>query len=99
MSYRRHLDEQFATMSIEITPVLEISSADAICELVQENMGISFLPDYVTAKAVRENKIKRLEVEGFEVELWKQIIYHRDKWVSLQMQAVIEHISQIMLNV
>ncbi len=99
MSYRRHLDEQFATMSIEITPVLEISSADAICELVQENMGISFLPDYVTAKAVRDNKIKRLEVEGFEVELWKQIIYHRDKWVSLQMQAAIEHISQITLNV
>lgn len=99
MSYRRHLDEQLAAMSLEITPVLEISSADAICELVQENMGISFLPDYVTAKAVRENKIKRLEVEGFEVELWKQIIYHRDKWVSLQMQAIIEHISQITLNV
>lgn len=98
MSYRRHLDEKLASMSIEITPVLEISSADAICQLVAENMGISFLPDYVTKAEVENKRVKRLKVEGFEVELWKQIIYHRDKWVSLQMQAIMEHISKIILK-
>ena len=27
--------------------------------------------------------------EGFEPELWKQLLYHREKWVSPAMQAVI----------
>ena len=68
------------------------------CRFFAKNMGISFLPDYVTEEAVRDKKLFRLKVEDFEVELWKQIIYHRDKWISLQMQAVIEHISQINLK-
>jgi len=33
-----------------------------------------------------------------EVELWNQILYHRDKWVSRQMQAVLDHLSGILLK-
>ena len=42
MSYRRLLDENMAKSSIEIKPVLEIGSADLICKLIKDNMGISF---------------------------------------------------------
>lgn len=98
MSYRRLLDERLAQNSMEIHPVLEFGSADLICRLVAENRGISFLPDYVTDTAVREGKLVRLPVKDFEVELWKQLLYHRDKWMSLQMQAVINYLSEIILG-
>lgn len=98
MSYRRLLEEKLAKRSLEIHPVLEIGSADLICKLVQENMGISFLPDYVTEAAVREKRLVRLHVEDFEVELWKQLLYRRDKWVSASMQAGIDHLSGIVLQ-
>ena len=97
-SYRRLLDEYFAKENLEIQPILEMSNAHLLCELVENNMGISFLPDYVTQKAVNENKIKRIHVEGLELELWRQLSYHRDKWLSLELQAIIEHLKEIKVN-
>lgn len=97
MSYRRMLDEYLAGVSLEIKPTLEIGSADLICQLVCENAGIAFLPDYVTQQAVEQGEIIRLNVEEFTLELWKQILYHRDKWVSLQMQAVIDYLLGVMI--
>ena len=99
MSYRRLLDETLAKEPLEIIPVLEIGSADTICKLVEKNIGISFLPDYVTKSAVEKGKITRLNVQNFNVELWKQLLYHRDKWVSQQMQAVLDYLSHIKINV
>lgn len=93
MSYRRILDECMAAMSQEIEPVLEIGSADLICRLVEENAGVSFLPDYVTESAVNAGIIVRLTVQNIEVELWKQLLYHRDKWISPQMEAVLKYLS------
>lgn len=97
MSYRRLLDEKLAEYSAEVNPVLEISSPEIICGLVQQNLGISFIPDYVTENPVIEGKLVRLDVDGFDIQVWKQIIYHRDKWVSAQMKAVMEHLSSISL--
>lgn len=98
MSYRRLLDEKLAQNSMEIHPVLEFGSADSICRLVENNMGVSFLPDYVTQKAVKTGRIVRLPVKDFDIELWKQVLYHRDKWVSLQMQAMLSYLSECCLQ-
>jgi len=97
MSYRRLLDEWLARDSVELRPILEFGSADLLCALVEEGAGISFLPDYVTQDAVRRGAVRRMEAEGFAPELWKQLLYHRDKWVSQPMQAVIDHFAQIPL--
>ena len=77
--------------------MLEISRADLICRLVAQDMGVSFLPDYVTEGAVQAGEVVRLQVEDFQVELWKQLLYRRDKWVSAQMRAVIDHLSGLPL--
>ena len=98
MSYRRLLDERMAQNMIDIHPILELGDADQICRLVEDNVGISFLPDYVTQEAVRRGNLTRLTVRDFHVELWKQLIYHRDKWMARPMQAVLDYLSQIMLT-
>lgn len=97
MSYRRLLDERLARSSLEIQPVLETGRADLICSLVQENAGVGFLPDYVTEESVREGRLVRLRVPDFQVVVWKQMLYRREKWVSLQMRAMIDHMSDIHL--
>lgn len=98
MSYRRLMDELLARDSLEIQPILEIGRADIICNLVESGMGVSFLPDYVTEAGVRSGTLVRLNVPRYEPELWKQLLYHRDKWVSPQMRAAITHLSDILLS-
>ena len=91
MSYRRLMDEKLAELSLEIRPILEIGRTDLICTLVEQGVGISFLPDYVTTEAVEKGRMFYLDVEDFEIEVWKQLLYHRDKWVSPQMESVLEY--------
>lgn len=91
MSYRRLLDEGLAERSLYVTPVLEMGSARLICSLIGEGAGVSFLPDYVTQQDMEAGTIVRLNVTDFEVDIWKQLLYHRDKWVSPQLEAVLEY--------
>lgn len=97
MSYRRLLDEWLAKDSVAIRPVLETSRADLICALVEQGVGIAFLPDFLTEQAVRRGTVVRLDAEGFQPELWQQLLYHREKWVSPAMQAAISLLADIRL--
>lgn len=88
MSYRRLMDEKLASRSLEVNPILELGNVALICCLVAQGAGISFLPDYTTARHVRDGAISYLNVTDFDVEVWEQLLYHKDKWVTPQMQAV-----------
>ena len=90
MSYRRFLDEQLAQRSLEIIPVLEIGNPHLICEMVRKGSCISFLPDYVTEKARLAGDLVYLDIPEIQVTLWKQLLYHRDKWISPQIQSVLK---------
>lgn len=98
MSYRRLMDEELARRSLEILPVLELGRADIICRLVESGMGLSFLPDYVTEDAVRRGTVVRLDVPDCKVEVWMQLLYHRGKWLSPQMEAAITHLTAALQN-
>lgn len=91
MSYRRLMDEKLAEKSLEVRPVLELGSTRLISSLVEQNVGISFLPDYVTETKRNEGKLFCVNVKDFEIKLWKQLLYRRDKWVSPPLEAVLSY--------
>lgn len=93
VSYRRLMDEKLASQSLYIEPILEIGNTALICSLVEQGMGLSFLPDYVTERSVASGKMIRLSVDGFDIDIWKQLLYHRDKWVTPEMQVVMNYLS------
>lgn len=96
MSYRKLLSEYLASRSLEIQPVFEVGNTELICRMLEKNTSVvSLLPDYVTEKAVREKRLIRLDVKDFQLEIWKQLLYHRDKWISPQMQAFMNVIKEV----
>lgn len=91
MSYRRILDEHLASLSLEVKPVFEVGNTELICRMLENNdTVVSFLPDYATKAAIQAKKLAYLDVRDFEVDLWTQLLYHRDKWLSPQMEAVMD---------
>ena len=92
LGYRRVFDEALAKMSLEIQPVLEIGRTDLITTSLENGVGISFLPDFVTEKKVTEGTLAYLDVVDFEIEIWKQLIYHRNKWISKPFEAFINYV-------
>ena len=89
MSYRRIMDERLAEVSLEVLPVLEIGDTGQILKLVEQGAGISFLPDYVTEKSRRAGRVFYIEADHFQVHVWKQLLYHRSKWISPPLEAVL----------
>lgn len=92
MSYRRLLDEWLAQNSMEIQPAVELGSAHQLCRLVAQGLGVSLLPDYVTEEALQQGQIVRLKVDELSLQLWKQVLYRKDKWLSPPMEAVIAYL-------
>lgn len=92
VSYRKLLDEYLASYSLELLPYLEIGDTSLICSMVEAGMGISFLPDFVTEASVREGRMIRFSVPEISLRIWKQMLYHREKWVSPEMEAVMEYL-------
>ena len=97
MSYRRLLDEQLAARSLEIQPVFVSGNADLIADLVVQNAGIALLPDYVTRPYVEKGALRYLNVPEVNIEIWTQLLHHRDKWVSEPMRIVIDYLRRCAL--
>ena len=92
--YRRVLDRELAKKSLAIHPVLEIGRTDMIVSTIAQSNMISFLPDFVTEKMVDEGKLVYLDVDGIHTDIWKQLIYHKNKWMSKSLKAFIEYVKQ-----
>ena len=90
--YRRVFDIELAKRSLEITPVLEIGRTDIITSVLIENDMISFLPDFVTDELIASGKLCHLDIVDMNIDIWKQLIYHKNKWLSKSMKTFIEYI-------
>ena len=91
--YRRVLDRELAKKSLDITPVLEIGRTDIITSILKDSDMISFLPDFVTKDQVALGELCYLDVCDVKIDIWKQLIYHKNKWMSKSLKLFIEHIS------
>lgn len=92
--YRRVLDRELAKQSLEITPVLEIGRTDIIKKMIAENGMLSFLPDFVTKDLVDSGILCYLDVCDIHVDIWKQLIYHKNKWISKSMKIFIDYVAE-----
>ena len=93
MGYRRSFDKELAKRSIEIIPVLEVGRTDIITKLLEENDDcISYLPYFATDRKVKEGKLVYLDVCDIKTDIWKQLIYHKNKWLSNSMKAFLGYV-------
>ena len=92
--YRRVFDKELAKKSLEITPVLEIGRTDIITRLLVQSDMISFLPDFVTKEYVDKGQLCYLDVADMKIEIWKQLIYHKNKWISKSIKLFIDFLKE-----
>ena len=90
--YRRVFDKELAKKSLEITPALEIGRTDIITHIVAKSDMISYLPDFVTRELVDSGELCYIDVCDMKIEIWKQLIYHKNKWMSKTLRTLINYI-------
>lgn len=94
VGYRTGFDRELARRSMEITPILEVGRTDIILTLLEETNAVSYLPEYTTAKRVKEGRLAYIEVSDFSTSVWKQLIYHKNKWISNALRAFLNFVKE-----
>ena len=92
--YRRVFDRELAKKSLEISAVLEIGRTDIITSMLTQTDMISYLPDFVTKSLVDSGKLCYLDVCDMNIDIWKQLIYHKNKWISKSLKTFIEYVKE-----
>ena len=53
---------------------------------------ISYLPDFVTEELVGSGQLCYLDVKDMNIDIWKQLIYHKNKWMTKAMKTFIDYV-------
>lgn len=89
-SYRSILDAYLAASGKKIRPFLEIGNTDFIIRLLRQGGGVSLLPEFTVREDIREGRLVSLSPTDFHMRTWRQMVYHKEKWVTREMAAFIE---------
>ena len=54
--------------------------------MVQRNLGLSFLPQYVVENSLWQDRLHILRVRDFRMHMYRQLFYHKDKWLTQAMK-------------
>ena len=81
--------DRLAADGIALEPFLETGNTDVITRLVRENRGVSFLPEFVVREDLESGRLTELSVDCPQIELFSQLVYHRNKLVTPQMELFI----------
>ena len=92
--YRSALDESAMQKGIHLDPLVVFDNTSAIIKLLKKGFGISFLPEYTVNQSIIKNELALIEVKDCNIQFWSQIFYHKDKWLTPQMEGFIELIKK-----
>ena len=90
ISYRYAVEQLLAAKGYELHPFWEVGNTDVITEFLLKNKAISFLPEYVVSDYIENGKLTILDTECDEITMWGQLVYHKNKCVTPQMNLFLE---------
>ncbi len=95
-SYRKVLDKCLGKNDIEIEPIIQTKNTELICQILENNLGVSVLPKFVIERYLNEGKLTILDVEVCNIPVYRQVIHHKNKWVTREMKAFIDLVQEEM---
>ncbi len=73
---------------------IEVDSTVVIARLLTTGTGMAFLPEYAVAAELQSGSLIKPTVEIPPQTYYRQILCHRDRWISPVLQAFIDLLSQ-----
>ena len=97
VSYRYELDQLLAERGFTPRPVLEAGNTAVFAEMLLHGRLISFLPQFTVQEYIDAGQLCVLSTELPQIEIWSQLVYHKNKWVTKQMACLLEMMKAYLL--
>lgn len=85
-NYRYALEQDLAADRMQIRPFFETGNTEVLIRLVKENKGVTFLPAFSVQESIKSRELREVKPVDFEMTMYRQIFYHKDKWVTDEMK-------------
>ncbi|MCD8225587.1 MAG: LysR family transcriptional regulator [Clostridiales bacterium] len=89
-SYRFALDQYLGATGRTLNPFLETRNTEFIVQLLKSGSALSFLPRFTVQHEINAGTLAALPVRDFRLRYWRQVLYHKDKWLAREMAAFIQ---------
>ncbi|WP_104371345.1 LysR family transcriptional regulator [Desulfocucumis palustris] len=97
-SYRELMESHLAAHRIEPSSTLESDSVESIKQFVMSGLGIALLPRAAVVRELRLKRLADLNWAGPEINMFTQLMYHRDKWISPPLLSFINMLEDYFLR-
>lgn len=94
IGYSRLLEKQLQKKGIELSPIMEMGSTNAIINVLLGGYGTSFLPEYTVRKHIKDGTLARIDVKDIDVDMYSFFLCSRDRWINPVMQAFIDIVNK-----
>lgn len=91
-SYRYELEQHALSRNLQVHPYLEIGNTQFIIQELLREQGISFLPAFCVQSYVDQGFLQVLHPMDFSLRVFRQIVYHKSKWLTPQMHAFLSFV-------
>lgn len=86
---REFFDSIMLLHGIEINPIWESVSTQAVIKAVSTGLGISVLPYHLVERDLKAGSIKQIEIKNVSLTRQFNIIYHKNKYLTNSMKEFI----------
>ncbi|MGG1322749.1 LysR family transcriptional regulator [Priestia megaterium] len=88
-SYRVMFEEYLGARGIVPSQTMELWSIEAIKRCVRSGLGIACLPLMTVEDEIKEGRLKMIPCDGGFKQIFSQVAYHKNKWISPALSAFI----------
>ncbi|WP_027415996.1 LysR family transcriptional regulator [Aneurinibacillus terranovensis] len=88
-SYKNVFVEYIKDKQMEVKESLDFGSIEAIKQCVVSGLGISMMPYFSVKEEIESKKLKGEVIDSNQPAISTFITYHKDKWLSSSMNAMI----------
>lgn len=84
--HQKAIEAYFDRKDILLNPPMKLQSIEAVKKSVMNHFGIAYVPLFSVEEELQDGSLIRLETELDEQFFPAVCVYHRNKWISPQMQ-------------
>jgi DNA-binding transcriptional LysR family regulator len=88
--YRAIFENYLKEKQVSCKSQFEFESVEAIKNFIKNGFGIAFLPETTVKKELALKELIKLPVTDINLKIATQILYHKDKWVSPALKALLD---------
>ena len=92
--YHAHLLQELKRNGLELRVKLESGNTEPLKLLAERGAGVAYLPRFAVDDSLRLGRLTALDVVDCRHCVYRQVIYHKNKWLTPAMRAMIDLISE-----